>query len=143
MPSVMTVRRHKADLWLLQILVVCCTTTVGVLRLFSCRGSALVELHVENEVQLSLVPAHTAWLEVWTDDEPLSVSASCHQQLAAMHNQTLGQLHISIQAVPVVNPGKMCHGCDLIIGKLGMLKLGLGIDAKTGCICNVKHAMQK
>ena len=59
-----------------------------------------------------------------------------------MHDQTLGQLHISIQAVSVVNPGKFCNGCDLIIGKLGMLKLGLGIDAKTGCICNVKHRMR-
>lgn len=60
-----------------------------------------------------------------------------------MRDQTLGQLHISIQAFSAVNPGKICYGCNLIIGKPGMLKLGLGIDAKTGCICNVNRTMQK
>ena len=133
---------HGANIVFL-LLFVCCTTTVSSLSLCSCMGSASAEVLVKNEAQVSLSPAHSAWLEVWTDDAQLPVSAKRHQQQAAVHDQNLGQLHISIQASSVLDPGKNCNGCDLIIGKPGMLKLGLGIDATTGCICNVKRTMQK
>ena len=111
--------------------------------MFFCRGSALVELLVGSEAHLSLPPAHTAWLEVWTANAPLPMSANVTSSGQSCVNQILGQLHISIQAFSDVNPGKICSGCDLIIGKPGMLKLGLGIDAKTGCICNVNRVMRK
>lgn len=112
---------------------VCCTTTVSALSLGSRRGSALVEVVIRNEAQVSLSPAHSAWLEVWTDDAPLPVSAKRHQQQAAVHDQNLRQLHISIQASSVLDPGKNCNGCDLIIGKPGMLKLGLRVRCENDC----------
>ncbi|KAL3160283.1 hypothetical protein ABBQ38_009675 [Trebouxia sp. C0009 RCD-2024] len=34
-------------------------------------------------------------------------------------------------------------GQKLIIGRPGVLKLGLGVDAKTGRLCNVKRKMRK
>ena len=117
--------------------------TVSALSLFCRRGSALVEVLVGDEAQVSLSHAHSAWLEVWTEDAPLPVSAKRHQQQAAVHDQNLGQLHISMLACSILNPDKTCYECDLIIGKPGMLKLGLGIDATTGCICNVKRTMRK
>ena len=141
--SMRTVWIERAEFVFLQIFVFCCTAAASGLSLCSCRGSALVEVLVGNKAQPSLLPAHSAWLEVWTDDAPLPVSAKRHQQQAAVRDEILGRLHISIQASSVLNSGKNCNGCDLIIGKPGMLKLGLGIDTTTGCVCNVKRTMRK
>ena len=121
--SMRTVWTQRAGFVFLQICICMlhyyCLCAVAVLL-----ESALVEILVGKEAQLSLSPAHSAWLEVWTDDVTLPVSAKRHQQQAAVHDQIHGQLHISIQAFSVVNPGKNCYGCELIIGKPGMLTLG-------------------
>lgn len=43
--------------------------------LVSCRGAALVEVLVEIEGQTAFSHEHQSWLEVWTDDGSLPVSA--------------------------------------------------------------------
>ena len=98
---------------------------------------------IGSEAELSFFPARSAWLEVWTDDAPMPVSAEHHHQQAAVRDQNLGPMHISVHASSGVSLGKNCCECDLIIGKPGMLKLGLGIDATNGCICNVERTMRK
>ena len=108
-----------------------------------CRGAALVEVFVEVEGQTAFSRDHQAWLEVWTDDGSLPVSAHHYQQPVATDGHILGQMSLAVQEYSPVKSGKDCHGRDLIIGKPGMLKLGLGIDAKTGHLCNVKRRMRK
>ena len=113
--------------------------------LVSCRGAALVEVFVKIEGQTAFSHDHQAWLEVWTDDGSLPLSAHHYQRPAtgATDAQTLGQMSLAVQEYSPVKSGKDRHGRDLIIGKPGMLKLGLGIDAKTGHLCNVKRRMRK
>ena len=111
--------------------------------LVTCRGAALVEVFVEIEGQTAFSRDHQAWLEVWTDDGSLPVSAYHYQRPVATDGQILGQMSLAVQEYSPVKSGKDCHGRDLIIGKPGMLKLGLGIDAKTGHLCNVKRRMRK
>lgn len=114
--------------------------------LVSCRGAALVEVFVEIEGQTAFSHDHhdhKAWLEVWTDDGSLPVSAHRYQRPIATGGQILGQMSLAIQEYSPVNSGKDRHGQDLTIGKPGMLTLGLGIEARTGHLCNVKRRMRK
>ena len=111
--------------------------------LVSCRGAALVEVFVETEGQTAFSHDHQSWLEVWTDDGSLPVSAHHYQRQVPTGGQILGQMSLVVQEYSPVKSGKDRHGRDLIIGKPGMLKLGLGIDAKTGHLCNVKRRMRK
>ena len=116
---------------------------VNGLLLISCRGAALVEVIVEIEDQTAFSHDHQAWLEVWTDDGLLPLSAHHYQRWRATDSKILGQMSLAVQESSPVESGKDCHGWDLIIGRPGMLKLGLGIDAKTGHLCNVKRRMRK
>lgn len=109
----------------------------------SCMGAALVEVFSEIEGQTAFSHDHQSWLEVWTDDGSLPVSAHHCQQPVATGGQILGQMSLAVQEYSPVKSGRDGHGWDLIIGKPRMLKLGLGIDAKTGHLCNVKRKMRK
>ena len=111
--------------------------------LVSCRGAALVEVFVEIEGQTAFSHDHQAWLEIWTDDGSLPVSVHHYRRPVAKGGQILGQMSLAVQEYSPVKSGKDRHGQDLIIGKPGMLKLGLGIDARTGHLCNVKRRMRK
>ena len=107
------------------------------------RGAALVEVFVEIEGQTAFSHDHQSWLEVLADDGSLPVSAHHYQRPVATGGQIVGQMSLAVQEYCPVKSGKDCHGRDLIIGKPGMLKLDLGIDAETGHICNVKRRMRK
>lgn len=48
-----------------------------------------------------------------------------------------------VLASPAGNAALWLAGQKLIIGRPGVLKLGLGVDAKTGRLCNVKRKMRK
>ena len=102
----------------------------------------MVEVFVEDEGTLTVSPTHSAWLEVWTDDGSLPMSANPQQPVGSV-DEKLGQIHPSNQQSSPVKSGKDRYKRDLIIGKPGMLKLGLGIDARSGHICIVKRKMRK
>lgn len=107
----------------------------------TCRGAAMVEVFVEIEGQTAFSRDHQAWLEIWTDDGSLPVSAHHYQRPVATDGQLLGQMSLAVQEYSPVKSGKDYHGRDLIIGKPGMLKLGLGIDAKPATVqCQAKDA---
>ena len=68
--------------------------------LVSCRGAALVEVFVEIEGQTAFSHDHQAWLEVWTDDGSLPVSAHQYQRPVATGGQILGQISLAVQEFP-------------------------------------------
>ena len=108
------------------------------------RGAALVEVFNCDHSHDAVSGSHTAYLEVWSGNNSVSglVSPPQRPRLAAA-GQYLEQMTINIQEFSLVKSGKDCCGPDLIIGSPAMLKLGLGVDAKTAHLCNVKRRLRK